>query len=58
MPQTATFTNVPNEEVEALAKEHKAMGAEKIEVTKQPDGLFSLTLTYPTLANTAYKKKG
>ena len=42
--QTATITDIPPQKVETLAKEHKEMGADKIEVIKQSDGLFSLRL--------------
>ena len=44
--QTATFTDIPADQIDALAKEHKEMGANKIEVIKQSNGLFSLRLTY------------
>jgi nanoRNase/pAp phosphatase (c-di-AMP/oligoRNAs hydrolase) len=43
---TLTIRDVPPKEVEAMAKLHKEMGADKIEVIKQPNENFSLKVTY------------
>jgi hypothetical protein len=47
-PQTQTIVleDVPSHKIDQLAQEHKEMGAAKIEVIKQPNGEFSLKVTY------------
>lgn len=54
--QTLVLRNLPPKEAEALAKEHKKMGAKKVEMTRQPDGLFLLTVNYSdiTSSNTSF----
>jgi hypothetical protein len=49
-PQTALITDIPAHQIDALANDHKAMGADKIEVIKQSDGRFSLKVTYSPAA--------
>jgi hypothetical protein len=49
--QTITIKDIPAKEVEAMAKDHKAMDADKIEVIKQSDGRFSLKVTYSSSAS-------
>jgi hypothetical protein len=51
--QTLVLTNLPAKEAEALAKEHKKMGARTVEMTKQSDGLFSLKVTYSDITSSS-----
>jgi hypothetical protein len=44
-PQTLTMSDIPADQLDALAKDYKEMGAAKIEVLKQPDGKFTLKVT-------------
>jgi hypothetical protein len=46
MAQSSTITGIPEDEIERLAKDHKDMGAKKIEVIKEPTGTFTLRVTY------------
>jgi hypothetical protein len=49
--QTVTIRDIPADRVDALAKDHKEMGADKIEVIKHLDGNFSLKVTYSSSAS-------
>jgi hypothetical protein len=44
--QKITITDIPSEKVDALVKDHRIMGADRIEIIKQSDERFSLAVTY------------
>jgi len=48
MDQTSIIKDVSAAEVDALTSDAKAMGASKLEVIKQSNGLFTVKMTYPS----------
>jgi hypothetical protein len=45
-PQSLLLSDIPATDIDAVARDHKEMGADKIEVIKQANGLFSIKVTY------------
>jgi hypothetical protein len=43
--QTSVISDVPPDQVDAIASDYKTMGASKLEVIKQDNGLFTLKIT-------------
>jgi hypothetical protein len=46
MGETLVVKDVPAEKVDQLVKQHKEMGAKKIEQIRQANGRYSVRLTY------------